>query len=117
MNEGEASVSRFGDSVSVPRVVLGALVALAVADIALTLVGRQSCFVEQNPFARWILHGFGPAGLVALKGAALGILGAVILYLPTRYERAAVGGFGLTQLFAVGWNSLLLLSQPAICGV
>lgn len=117
MTEGEASVKRFGDAVSVPRAALGALVALAGADIALTLVGRQSCFVEQNPFAWWILHNLGPAGLVALKGAALGILGVVILYLPTRYERAAVGGFGLTQLLAVGWNSLLLLSQSAICGV
>lgn len=116
MTEGRASVYRVGNAVSVSRLALGTLVALACADIVLTLVGRQSCFVEQNPFARWVLHGFGAAGLVALKGGALGVLGAVMVYLPRRYERAAIGGFGLTQLFAVGWNSVLLLSQPAICG-
>jgi hypothetical protein len=117
MNEGGTGHHRAVEEVTVPRAALVALLALAAADIALTVFGRRMCFTEQNPFARWVIHTFGPAGLVALKGAALGVLGATMWYLPTRYERAAFGGFGLTQLAAVGWNTALLASQPAICGV
>lgn len=106
---------RLQGEVTVPSVAWAILVALAAADIVLTVVGRQACFAEQNPFARWVIHSFGPAGLVVLKGAALAVLAATMWRLPVRYERAAFGGFGLTQLLAVGWNASLLLSQPAIC--
>ena len=116
MTDGETAIYRLPTEVTVSRTALVVLVALAAADITLTVVGRQLCFSEQNPFARWVLQSFGTAGLVALKGGALAVLGVTLWYLPTRYERAAVGGFALTQLFAVGWNSMLLLSQSAICG-
>lgn len=109
-------VYRVVDEVSVSGVAWVVLIALAAADIVLTLVGRRACFSEQNPFARWIIHSFGPAGLVALKGVALAILAVVMWQLPVRYERAAFGGFGITQFVAVGWNTTLLLSQTAICG-
>jgi len=108
---------RVVDEVTVSGGAWALLVALAAADIVLTVLGRQACFSEQNPFARWIIHQAGAVGLVVLKGAALAVLAATMWQLPDRYERAAFGGFGLTQLFAVGWNATLLLSQPAICGV
>jgi len=117
MNEGGTGRYHAVEEVTVPRAAVALLVALAAADIVLTVVGRQMCFTEQNPFARWLIHTAGPAGLVALKGVALAVLAVTMWYLPSRYERAAFGGFGLTQLAAVGWNSALLLSQPAICGV
>ena len=110
-------LARVSDEVTVSRGAWAVLVGLAAADIVLTVVGRRACFTEQNPVARWIIHGFGPAGLVVLKGAALAVLAATMWHLPVRYERAAFGGFGVTQLFAVGWNTTLLLSQPAICAV
>jgi hypothetical protein len=116
MSDGGTGHYRVLEAVTVSRTALTVLLALASADVVLTVVGRQLCFTEQNPFARWILHTFGTAGLVGLKGVALAVLGVTLWYLPTRYERAAVAGFGLTQLFAVGWNSMLLLSQSAICG-
>lgn len=116
MTEAGTGPYRAVEEVTVHRAALAVLLALAAADIVLTVVGRQMCFTEQNPFARWIIHTFGPAGLVALKGVALGVLGVTMWYLPSRYERAAFGGFGLTQLAAVGWNAVLLGSQSAICG-
>jgi len=99
-----------------PRVGGTLVVGLAAADIVLTLVGIQACFQEENPVARWVLMMFGPAGLVGLKSVALGVLGLVVWQLPSRYGRAAIGGFFLTQLFAVGWNAMLVSSQASVCG-
>lgn len=110
-------LDRVFDSMSVPGTAVGVLVLLAGADIVLTMVGLQSCFSEQNPVARWVLHAYGPAGLVVLKSGALGLLLTLMWQLPKNYERAAFGGFGLTQLFAVGWNSVLLASHAPICGL
>lgn len=100
---------------SITRIAWAIILALAAADIALTVVGRQACLSEQNPFAQWVVVTFGPLGLVGLKTAALGMLALVTGILPRRYERAALSGFGLTQFLAVGWNAVLVSSLPTIC--
>jgi hypothetical protein len=92
------------------------LIVLAAADIFLTVIGVQSCLTEQNPVAAWALRVSGPAGLVVLKGVALGVLAVTVWYLPDRYKRAAFGGFGITQLYAVSSNAILVSSRASICG-
>lgn len=87
------------------------LLGLAGADILLTTVGIRTGLREQNPVAAWALSNFGTAGLVGLKTFALGVLAVVVERLPERYGQAAFGGFGATQLCAVGWNGLLVASQ------
>jgi hypothetical protein len=106
---------RLWTAATVSRIAWSIILVLAVADILLTVVGRQYCLTEQNPLAAYVVVTFGPFGLVALKSVALGILALMAGALPTRYERAALGGFGLTQFLAVGWNAVLVSSLPAIC--
>jgi hypothetical protein len=98
------------------RIAWAIILALAAADIALTVVGRQACLTEHNPFAQWVVITFGPLGLVGLKTVALALLAVMTGFLPQRYERAALSGFGLTQFAAVGWNAMLVSSLPTICG-
>lgn len=97
------------------RIAWVVILVLAAADIALTVVGRQACLTEHNPFARWVVVTFGPLGLVGLKTIALALLALMTGLLPRRYERAALSGFGLTQFVAVGWNAVLVSSLPTIC--
>lgn len=101
-------------AVTAPRLGGMLVVGLAAADIALTLVGIEAGLQEENPVASWTLTTFGAAGLVALKGFALGLLAVVVWQLPIRYARAAIGGFCLTQLLAVCWNSVLVFTQVAV---
>jgi len=98
-----------------PRLVWTAVVGLAAADVVLTLVGVQSCLSEENPVARKALAAFGPVGLIGLKTFAVGLLAVVVWRVPARYGHAAVAGFCLTQLFAVGWNAMLVSRQASLC--
>jgi len=118
VNRGPLSVPRGWSPGSLTRSRLAwtVLVGLAAADILLTLVGLQSCLTEENPVAERALATFGPAGLVGLKGVALGLLVAVVWRMPNRYGRAAMGGFCLTQVVAVGWNAMLVSSRASLCG-
>jgi hypothetical protein len=101
-------------AVTAPRLGGMLVVTLAAADIVLTLVGIQTGLQEENPVASRTLATFGAPGLVALKGLALGLLAVVVWQLPIRYGRAAIGGFCLTQLVAVCWNTVLVITQVTV---
>ena len=103
-------------SITVSRAAWVVLIGLAAADIVLTLIGIRSCLTEQNPVAAWTLGTYGPSGLVVLKGLALGVLAVTVWQLPDRYKHAAFGGFGVTQLYAVSSNAVLVSSRASICG-
>lgn len=91
--------------------VLGA----SAADMVLTLIGLQLCFVEANPVAATAIEHFGSLGLFLLKGSSILVLFAVVRQLSRKYTLAALLGFSLPQVVATGLNSFLLLNRAGAC--
>jgi len=114
--EFTAEVAYIGDSrLRYDYVLWGVVIGVATADIVLTLVGLSLCFTEANPVARIALDAAGGVGLVALKGAALCALVAVYQLVRPLYGRVALTAFSLPQLFAVGYNTMLLARYAPGC--
>jgi len=93
----------------------GVVVAAAAGDLVLTLFGLSLCFSEANPIARAVIEAGGGAGLLALKLAAVGSLFGIYRYVRPLYGRAALVAFSLPQLFAVGYNGVLLARYAGAC--
>ena len=111
-----AEVAYVGDSrLRYDYALWGLAIGVAVADIALTLVGLSLCFSEANPVARAAIEVAGSAGLFGLKGAAIGALLAVYRLVGPLHRRIALTAFSLPQLFAVGYNTLLLAQYAPEC--
>jgi len=111
-----AEVAYVGDSqLRYDYVLWGLVIAVATADIALTLLGLSLCFSEANPVARAALDVAGGAGLLALKGAALCALLAVYRLISPLHRRVALTAFSLPQLLAVGYNTMLLARYAPSC--
>lgn len=101
-----------------PRRVLWALiVALAAADIGLTLYGLELCFKELNPLAAMAIERVGAGGLLLLKTSALALVAGVCQLVAGRRRLAALLGFCLPQAAAVGINSATILLYASQCVV
>jgi hypothetical protein len=91
----------------VKRVV--ALVALAAADLGLTLFGFGQGAEEANPIGAVMWDVFGPIGLVVLKVFSVSLVLVLISIVPRRRKTLAwMWALGLSAI-PVGWNIALLL--------
>lgn len=79
-----------------------------LADVTLTVYGRQLGLVESNPVARGVLSDVGVIGLVGLKGVALGIGGCCRLLVTDRYGAVVPIGLAVPSLAAVGVNTAVI---------
>lgn len=104
-----------GSPLRYDRLLWTVVIAAAGADLVLTLVGLSLCFSEANPVARAMLEIGGGAGLLVLKGAALGVLFGVYRSVRPLYARSALAAFSLPQLLAAGHNSVLLVRHAPQC--
>lgn len=89
-----------------------ALLAATCADLATTAVGLQLGASETNPLGRAALA-HGVVGLVVLKGAIVGALGVMTVWLASRDRVVALfvpASVGLAWALAACWNAMLLLT-------
>ncbi|MDG5760073.1 DUF5658 family protein [Natronococcus sp. A-GB1] len=87
------------------------LVALSlVGDVVTTFVGLQLGLAESNPIARNVIYSYGLAGMLAMKGAAVGVGLACRPLLPQVYRVIVPAGLAIPWTIAVGIN-LYMISQ------
>lgn len=84
------------------------VVCAMLADVALTVHGRQVGLVERNPIARHALGALGVPGLYGLKAVALGLGGLCRLAVDDRYGPVVPLGLALPSLAAVCLNAALV---------
>ncbi|AGB36827.1 DUF5658 family protein [Natronococcus occultus] len=87
------------------------LVALSlVGDVVTTFVGLQLGLAESNPIARNVIYSHGLTGMLAMKGAAVGVGLACRPLLPQAYRMIVPAGLAVPWTVAVGIN-LYMISQ------
>lgn len=87
------------------------LVALSlVGDVTTTFVGLQLGLAESNPIAKNVIYSHGLAGMLAMKGAAVGVGLACRPLLPQVYRVIVPAGLAIPWTVAVGIN-LYMISQ------
>lgn len=88
---------------------LWVLVALAlVGDVATTFAGLHLGLAESNPVARGAIEGYGLAGMLVLKGIAVGIGVACRPLLPETYRPIVPAGLAIPWLIAVCVNLYMI---------
>ena len=88
---------------------LWVLVALSlVGDIVTTFVGLHLGLAESNPVARGAIEGYGLAGMLALKGLAIGVGLVCRPMLPEAYRPIVPAGLALPWTIAVGVNIYMI---------
>jgi len=88
---------------------LWVLVALSlIGDIVTTFVGLHLGLAESNPVARGAIEGYGLAGLLALKGLAIGVGLVCRPMLPKAYRPIVPAGLALPWTIAVGVNLYMI---------
>lgn len=79
-----------------------------VGDVATTFVGLQLGLAESNPVARGAIEGYGLAGMVALKGVAIGVGLVCRPMLPASYRPIVPAGLALPWVAAVCINGYMI---------
>lgn len=85
------------------------LVGLSLAgDVVTTFVGLQLGLTESNPIARNVIYSYGLVGMLALKGAAVGVGLACRPLLPQLYRVIVPAGLAIPWTVAVGINLYMI---------
>ncbi|RQG97310.1 DUF5658 family protein [Natrarchaeobius chitinivorans] len=88
---------------------LWVLVAVSlVGDVVTTFVGLHLGLAESNPIARSAIEGYGLAGMLVLKGLAVGIALACRPLLPEEYRPIVPAGLAIPWLAAVCINVYMI---------
>ncbi len=91
-------------SVDLERLLWGVVGFALIADIATTFVGLHLGLSESNPAARGAIEGYGIAGMLALKGFAIGIGLGCRLLLDRQYRPIVPAGLAVPWLLAAILN-------------
>lgn len=95
------------DDRSAEIVLWAVLLAVMVADVALTLAGLQRGLSEGNAVVRAAIHAFGPAGLLLVKGIAVGIGAVAATVVSARVKPLIPLALAIPTAFAVAVNLTL----------
>ncbi|WP_143823947.1 DUF5658 family protein [Natronorubrum thiooxidans] len=79
-----------------------------VGDVVTTFVGLHLGLAESNPVARSAIEGYGLAGMLALKGVAIGIGLICRPMLPSTYRPIVPAGLAIPWTAAVCINVYLI---------
>lgn len=94
--------------VALERLLWGLVALSLLGDVVTTFVGLHLGLSESNPVARGAIEGHGIAGMLALKGVAIGIGLVCRPMLPTAYRAIVPAGLAVPWTIAVCINIYMI---------
>ena len=94
--------------VALERALWGVVALSLIGDIATTFVGLRLGLAESNPVARGVIDGYGMAGMLVLKGLAIGVGLVCRPLLPAAYRPIVPAGLAAPWAIAVCINLYMI---------